>query len=45
MKKNLIVGVGSYEGKPGWASEDSKALRYKSAATDPVSDLTNFLHD
>ena len=39
---DLIVGVGSYEGKPDWASTDSKALRYKSAATDPVHDLTNF---
>ena len=37
-----IVGIGRYELKPGWASEDSKALRYKSAATDPVLDLTNF---
>ena len=38
----LIVGVGRFEGKPGWASEDTKALRYKSADTDPVLDLTNF---
>ena len=38
----LIVGVGRYEAKPDWASEESKALRYKSAATDPVLDLTNF---
>lgn len=38
----LIVGVGRYEAKPGWASEESKALRYKSATTDPVLDLTNF---
>ncbi len=38
----LIVGVGPYEAKPDWASEESKALRYKSAATDPVFDLTNF---
>ncbi len=38
----LIVGVGSYEAKPDWASTESKALRYKSVATDPVSDLTNF---
>ena len=38
----LIVGIGPYEAKPDWASEDSKALRYKSAATDPVLDLTNF---
>ena len=38
----LIVGVGAYEAKPGWAIEDTKALRYHSAATDPVLDLTNF---
>lgn len=38
----LIVGVGRYEAKPDWASEESKALRYKSAATDPALDLTNF---
>lgn len=38
----LIVGIGRYEAKPDWASEDSKALRYKSAATDPVLDLSNF---
>ena len=38
----LIVGVGAYEAKPGWTSEESKALRYKSAATDPILDLTNF---
>ena len=39
---NLIVGVGAYEAKPDWASTESKALRYKSADTDPVLDLTNF---
>lgn len=38
----FIVGVGSYEAKPEWASADSKALRYHSAATDPMLDLTNF---
>ena len=38
----LIVGVGRYEAKPDWASEESKALRYKSAATDPALDITNF---
>lgn len=38
----LIVGIGIYEAKPGWASEESKALRYKSANTDPVLDLSNF---
>ena len=39
---NLIVGVGAYEGKPDWASSESKALRYKAADSDPVLDLTNF---
>lgn len=38
----LIVGIGNYEAKPDWASEDTKALRYKSAATDPILDLSNF---
>lgn len=38
----LIVGVGTYEEKPGWASEESKALRYLSAETDPVLNLSNF---
>ena len=39
---SLIVGIGSYEAKPDWASVESKALRYKSADNDPVLDLTNF---
>lgn len=39
---SLIVGVGAYEGKPGWASEESKALRYISANTDPVLNKSNF---
>ena len=39
---DLIVGVGTYEGKPGWASENSKALRYISAGTDPVLNKSNF---
>ena len=39
---DYIVGVGHYEAKPDWASEESKALRYKSANTDPVADLSNF---
>ena len=38
----LIVGVGDYKAKPDWASVESKALRYRLAATDPVLDLTNF---
>ena len=41
-KLNIIVGVGRYEAKPGWASEDTKALRYKEATADPVYDLSNF---
>lgn len=38
----LIVGVGRYEAKPEWASEETKALHYLSADTDPVLDLSNF---
>ena len=38
----LIVGIGIYEAKPDWASMESKALRYRSANTDPVLDLSNF---
>lgn len=38
----LIVGVGAYEAKPDWASEETKALRYKSVDTDPVLNLSNF---
>ncbi|MCR4995170.1 MAG: hypothetical protein K6A32_07345 [Bacteroidales bacterium] len=38
----LIVGVGTYEAKPDWAGDDTKALRYDSAATDPVLNLSNF---
>ena len=41
---NLIVGVGPYEGKPNWASGNSKALRYLSAATDPILEESNFFH-
>ncbi|MBR3093393.1 MAG: hypothetical protein IKG99_10310 [Bacteroidaceae bacterium] len=40
----LIVGVGTYEAKPGWASEQSKALRYISADTDPVLNKSNFFN-
>ena len=40
--RRFIVGVGRYEVKPDWASEDTKALRYRSADGDPVYDLTNF---
>lgn len=39
---DLIVGVGPYEVKPAWASEDTKALRYKTVSSDPVYDLSNF---
>ena len=38
----FIVGVGTYEAKPDWASGETKALRYISAATDPVLNLSNF---
>ena len=37
----LFVGVGRYEEKPGWAGEDTKALRYRQAGN-PVLDLSNF---
>ncbi len=37
----LFVGIGRYEAKPGWAGEDTKALRYRQAG-DPVTDLSNF---
>ena len=39
---NLYVGVGKYEEKPGWAGEDTKALRYRSADYNPLLDLSNF---
>ena len=38
----LYVGVGAYQDKPGWAGEETKALRYRSALGDPVLDLSNF---
>ena len=40
--ESLILGIGRYEAKPDWASEDSKALRYVAVDTDPVLDLSNF---
>ena len=40
---DLILGVGRYEAKPDWASEQSKALRYVSAASaDPILTMSNF---
>ena len=39
---DLVVGVGRYEAKPGWASEESKALRYFSTDTDPALVMSNF---
>ena len=39
---SLVVGIGTYEGKPDWASGETKALRYKSVDVDPVLDLSNF---
>ena len=38
----MIVTVGRYEAKPGWAPEETIAMRYKSTATDPVLDPKNF---
>ena len=38
---DLIVGIGRYEAKPDWASEETKALRYRQV-DDPVADLSNF---
>ena len=38
----LIVGIGAYEAKPGWAKEDSKALRYKEASSDPMLERSNY---
>ncbi len=38
----LIVGVGVYEKKPTWASENTKTLRYFKADADPVQNLSNF---
>ena len=40
----LIVGIGDYEVKPDGAPATTKALRYRSATTDPVLDLTNFFN-
>ena len=34
----MIVSVGRYEAKPGWASETTRALRYKAVTSDPVVD-------
>ena len=38
----LYIGVGKYEAKPAWASEDTKALRYRTADINPLLDLSNF---
>ena len=38
----LIVGIGTYENKPGWASSETKALRYRSAGTDPMLERSNY---
>ena len=38
----LIVGLGAFEAKPSWASDASKALRYKTAASDPMLDASNY---
>ena len=41
-KSDLIVGVGPYEVKPDWASEDTKALHYRTVSSNPMYDLSNF---
>ena len=41
-QSDLIVGVGPYEAKPDWASEDTKALRYRTVTSNPVYDFSNF---
>jgi len=38
----MIVSVGHYEAKPGWAPEETIAMRYKSTDTDPVLDPKSF---
>ncbi len=38
----LIVSPGEYEAKPAGASDNTKALRYRSVGSDPILDLTNF---
>ena len=38
----LIVGIGAYEAKPGWAGEDTMALRYIPITADPILNLSNF---
>ena len=38
----MIVSVGHYEAKPGWAPEETLAMRYKSTDTDPVLDPKNY---
>ena len=38
---SLFVGIGRYEAKPGWAGEDTKALRYRQFG-DPLANLSNF---
>ncbi len=39
---SLIVGIGTYKAKPDWASEETKALRYVAADSDPLLNLSNF---
>ena len=38
----LLVGIGDYELKPGWASEQTKALRYVPADATAVMTPANF---
>ena len=39
---DLLVGVGTYEAKPDWANDKTKALRYFTVDSDPVLNLSNF---
>ena len=38
----LVVGIGAYEAKPDWASEQTKALRYVAADETAVLEQANF---
>ena len=39
---NLVVGLGRYEAKPGWALEESKAMRYVVAGEQQMLLPTNY---
>ncbi len=40
----LVVGVGPFQDKPGWATAQTKALRYVAADSDPVLERSNFFY-